>query len=94
MVKKNSNTPSASSSRGHKHPRGSGRPPGRGFTGHRGRGSGRNYLGSIDPVGVEEPPGSAVDESSEEYDQEESTEGTDLNQQLYLPHRDHSGRGR
>ena len=78
MVKKNSNTPSSSSSRVHKHPRGSGRPPGRGFTGHKGRGSGRDYAGQryMDPVGVEERPESAVDEPSDENDEEESTEGT------------------
>ena len=61
--------------RGHQRSRGSGRPPGRGFTGHKGRGSGRDYTGqrSIDPVGVEERPESAVDEPSER--EEESTEG-------------------
>ena len=76
MVKKNLNTPSTSSSRGHKHPRGSGRPPGRGFTGHKGRGSARDYTGqgSESIVGVEERPESAVDEPS---DEEGSTEGTD-----------------
>jgi pre-rRNA-processing protein TSR3 len=72
MVKKNLNTPSASSSRGHKHPRSSGRPPGRGFTGHKGRGSARDYTGQGYVVGVEERPESAVDEPS---DEEESTEG-------------------
>jgi len=84
MVKKNSNTPSASSSRGHKHPRGSGRPPGRGFTGHKRRGSGKDYTGqrSIDSVGIEEPPESAIDKPSNEDDQEGSTEGTDLSQRL------------
>ena len=76
MVKKNLNTPSASSNRGHKHPRGSGRPPGRGFTGHKGRGLARDYTGQGGfVVGVEERPESAVDEPSEE---EGSTEGADL----------------
>jgi len=87
MVKKNSNTPSASSSRGHKHPKGSGRPPGRGFTGHKGRGSGRDYLGqgSIDPVGVEERPESAVDKLSDEEDQEGSTEDEDDDVEINVP---------
>ena len=80
--------PSVSSSRVHKHSRGSGRPPGRGFTGHKGRGSGRDYAGQryMDPVGVEERPESAVDEPS---DEEESAEGTvrltDSSCLLYLP---------
>ena len=81
MVKKNLNTPSASSSRGHKHPRGSGRPPGRGFTGHKGRGSVRDYIGQGYVVGVEERPESAVDEPSEE---EGSTEGTGLGSTVVL----------
>lgn len=91
MVKKNSNTPSGSSSRGHKRPRGSGRPPGRGFTGHKGRGSGRDYSGqrSIDLVGVEERPESAVDKLSDEEDQEGSTEGTDLDHRLACTDKDH-----
>ena len=75
MVKRNLNTPSASSSRGHKHPRGSGRPPGRGFTGHKGRGSARDYTGQGYVVGVEGRPESAVDEPSDEA---ESTEGARL----------------
>jgi hypothetical protein len=77
MVKKNVNTPSASSSSGRKHPRGSGRPPGRGFTGHKGRGLARDYTGQGYVVGVEERPESAVDEPS---DEEGSTEGADLAQ--------------
>jgi len=72
MVKKNSNTPT-SSNRGHRHSRGSGRPPGRGFTGHKGRGSARDYTGQV-PIGIEERPQSAVDEPSGEDDQEGSTE--------------------
>jgi hypothetical protein len=61
---------------GQKRSRGSGRPPGRGFTGHKGRGSGRDYTGqrSIDPVGVEERPESAVDDEPSDSG-EESTEG-------------------
>ena len=91
MVKKSLNTPSASSSRGHKHPRGSGRPPGRGFTGHKGRGSARDYTGQGVVVGAEERPESAVDEPS---DEEGSTEGADLVQRLSCAHKDHSSRGR
>ena len=91
MVKRNSNTPSASSSRDHKHPRGSGRPPGRGFTGHKGRGSARDYTGQGSGVGVEERPESAVDEPS---DDEGSTEGAGLTQRLSCAHKDHSSRGR
>ena len=91
MVKKNLNTPSASSSRGHKHPRGSGRPAGRGFTGHKGRGSARDYTGLGSVVGVEERPESAVDEPS---DGERSTEGEDLAQRLSCAHKDRSSRGR
>ena len=75
MVKKNLNTPSTSSSRGHKYSRGSGRPPGRGFTGHKGRGSARDYTGERSVVGVEERPESAVDEPS---DEEGSTEGVQM----------------
>ena len=91
MVKKNLNSPPASSSRGHKHPRGSGRPPGRGFTGHKGRGSARDYTGQGSVVGVEERPESAVDEPSDEGG---STEGADLAQRLSCAHKDHSSRGR
>ena len=93
MVKKNFNTPSASSSRRHKHPRGSGRPPGRGFTGHKGRGSARDYTGQASQavVGVEERPESAVDEPS---DEEGSKEGADLAQSLSCAHKGHSNRGR
>ena len=81
MVKKNLNTPSASSTHGHKHRRGSGRPPGRGFTGHKGRGSARDYTGQGSVVGVEERPESAVDESS---DKEGSTEGEDTGSTIVL----------
>lgn len=92
MVKKNLNTPSASSNRGHKHPRGSGRPPGRGFTGHKGRGLARDYTGQGGfIVGVEERPESAVDEPS---DEEGSTEGAASVQRLSCAHKDHSSRGR
>ena len=78
MVKKNVNAPPASPSRGHRHPRSSGRPPGRGFTGHKGRGSARDYTGQGPTIGVAERPESAVDEPSDGDDQEESTEGTDF----------------
>lgn len=86
MVKKNSNT---SSNRGHRHSRGSGRPPGRGFTGHKGRGSARDYTGQV-PIGIEERPQSAVDEPSGEDDQEGSTEGAEFAQLLSCAHRDRS----
>ena len=89
MVKKNLNTPTASSTRGHKHPRGSGRPPGRGFTGHKGRGSARDYTGQGFVVGVEERPESAVDEQS---DGEGSTEGADSAQRLSCAYKSHSSR--
>jgi len=71
MAKKGSNTGSTAN-HGHRHPKSTGRPPGRGFTGHRGRGNGRNYTGSRTPdvVGVEERPESAVD------DVDEDNEGT------------------
>lgn len=91
MVKKNINSLPASSSRGYKQPRGSGRPPGRGFTGHKGRGAARDYTGQGSVVGVEERPESAVDEPSDEGG---STEGTDLAQRLSCAHKDHSSRGR
>jgi hypothetical protein len=83
MVKKNLNTPPASSSRGHRYSRGSGRPPGRGFTGHKGRGSPRDYTGH-GPIGVEERPESAVDEPSDGDDQEGSTECTRLGSSIVL----------
>jgi len=77
MVKKNSNSRPVSSSRGHNNrSRGSGRPLSRGFTGHKGRGSGRDYAGqrSVDLIGVEERPESVVDAPSDEDGQGESTE--------------------
>ena len=92
MVKKNLNTPSASSSRGHKHSRGSGRPPGRGFTGHKGRGSARDYTGERSVVGVEERPESAVDEPN---DEEGFTEGADAGLVIVsCAHKDLFRRGR
>jgi hypothetical protein len=81
-----------SSSRGHKYARGSGRPPGRGFTGHKGRGSARDYTGQGSTAGVEERPESAVDKPS---DEEGSTEGTEkIPHRSSCVHKDHSRRGR
>lgn len=77
MGKKNSsNGPGAStSSRGHKHPRGSGRPPGRGFTGHKGRG--RDYARgeASDIPGVADRPESAVDDPEDDGSGSEETSG-------------------
>ncbi|KDR80434.1 hypothetical protein GALMADRAFT_223316 [Galerina marginata CBS 339.88] len=71
MGKKNSDPPTASSSnRGHRHPRGSGRPPGRGFTGHRGRGGKSRYA---DGPGVHERPESAVDDVEEDAEEEQGS---------------------
>ena len=95
MVKKNLNTLPASSSRGHRHSRGSGRPPGRGFTGHKGRGLPRVDYTGHGPIGVEERPESAVDKPSDGDDQEGSTECTRLGSSivLYSP-KIHSSRGK
>ena len=67
MAKKSSNT-GGTTSRGHRHPKSTGRPPGRGFTGHRGRGNGRDYIGGKDVGGMEERPESAVDVDVDEDD--------------------------
>ncbi|KAF8155479.1 hypothetical protein B0H34DRAFT_713448 [Crassisporium funariophilum] len=84
MGKKNSGSPPASSSRGHRHPKSSGRPVGRGFTGHKGRGSGRDLTGQRS-IGVEERPESAVDEVSEEEGSEGSSEEEDDDVQIEVP---------
>ncbi|KAF8191714.1 hypothetical protein BJ912DRAFT_963283, partial [Pholiota molesta] len=70
MGKKNSKDPVASSSKQHRHPKSTGRPAGRGFTGHRGRG-GRDYAGhTITDTGAHDRPESAVDEVEDDDDDE------------------------
>ncbi|CAA7268273.1 unnamed protein product [Cyclocybe aegerita] len=75
MGKKNAGSPVASRPRA---PKSTGKPPGRGFTGHRGRGRGRDHTGHshIDVAGNAERPESAVDEEDEE-DEDEDEEGSD-----------------
>jgi len=70
--------------RGHRHPKSAGRPPGRGFTGHRGRGSGRDYIGARDVSGVEERPESAVDDADEDQEGSSSSEGKPL---IFISHK-------
>lgn len=77
MAKKSSNT-GGTTNRGHRHPKSAGRPPGRGFTGHRGRGNGRDYIGGRDVVGVEDRPESAVDDLDEDEEGSGSSEGIPL----------------
>jgi len=71
MGKKNSKDPVASSSK-HKHPKGSGRPPGKTFTGHKGRGKDLTGQSIADIPGVHDRPESAVDEVDEEDDEDGS----------------------
>ncbi|KAF9553560.1 DUF367-domain-containing protein [Agrocybe pediades] len=81
MGKKGSITPGTNnSSRGHRHPKSSGRPAGRGFLGHRGRGGTRGggyTLREGDAEGEEERPESAVDDVEEEEEGEEDEEDED-----------------
>ncbi|PPQ74076.1 hypothetical protein CVT24_012946 [Panaeolus cyanescens] len=65
MGKKNNN--STATSRPHRAPKSSGKPSGRGFTGHRGRG--RNYAGQSTEVGFQERPESAVDQDEDEAEE-------------------------
>jgi len=56
-------------------PKSSGKPPGRGFIGHRGRGRGRAFYSAFgEQVGIEDRPDSVVDEDNEEVDDEECEE--------------------
>lgn len=77
MAKKSSNT-GGTTNRGHRHPKSAGRPQGRGFTGHRGRGNGRDYIGGRDVTGVEERPESAVDDVDDDEEGSGSSEGRQL----------------
>jgi hypothetical protein len=77
MAKKSSNM-GGTTNRGHRHPKSAGRPPGRGFTGHRGRGNGRDFIGGKDVGGIEERPESAVDDVDEDEDDSGSSEGRQL----------------
>lgn len=74
MGKKNSKDQVASSSK-HKHPKSSGRPPGKTFTGHKGRGKDLTGQSIADIPGVHDRPESAVDEVEEDDDEDGSSEG-------------------
>ena len=74
MGKKNSKEQVSSSSK-HRHPKSSGRPSGKVFTGHKGRGKDLTGQSTADIPGVQDRPESAVDEVEEEDDEEGSTEG-------------------
>ena len=74
MGKKNSKEQVSSSSK-HRRPKSSGRPPGKVFTGHKGRGKDLTGQSTADIPGVQDRPESAVDEVEEEEDEERSTEG-------------------
>jgi len=79
MGKKGSATPGTiNSSRGHRHPKSSGRPAGRGFTGHRGRGGTRDYTGrnTADISGVADRPESAVDDIEEDESGEDGSDNS------------------
>lgn len=70
MGKKNSADPA---SRIHRAPKSAGKPSGRGFTGHRGRGRGRSF-GRLDheDIGAEDRPGSLVDDDEGDGSEEGS----------------------
>jgi len=73
MGKKNSGEPTKTRTRS---PKSSGRPPGRGFTGHRGRGRGRSFgYAFTDQAGTGERPDSVVD--NDEDDGEESGDASE-----------------
>ncbi|KAF8961735.1 hypothetical protein BDZ97DRAFT_1827743 [Flammula alnicola] len=72
MGKKNSKDPVASTSnRGHKHPKSSGRPAGKGFMGHKGRGKDKTGQNIPDIPGMHDRPESAVDEVEEDDDDDD-----------------------
>jgi hypothetical protein len=74
MGKKNSGEPAKTRTRS---PKSSGKPTGRGFTGHRGRGRGRSFGYAFDEqVGAEERPDSIVDDEDDDDKSEDATEGS------------------
>ena len=74
MGKKNSVEPANPRTRT---PKSSGRPPGRGFTGHRGRGRGRSFgYAFTEQAGAEERPDSVVDDDEgDDGESDEASEG-------------------
>ena len=68
-------------------PKSTGKPSGRGFTGHRGRGHGRGrYVGGYDisePIGNEERPESAID-NEDDSDVEEEREDEDRSEGSFV----------
>lgn len=67
----------ASTDRPHRHPKSTGKPSGRGFTGHRGRGRGRSFGGHdyADPEGTVERPESVVDDQDQGEDNNDDSSG-------------------
>ena len=73
MRKKNSSEPTRI-----RLPKSSGKPSGRGFTGHRGRGRGRSFGYEFDEqVGMDERPDSVVDDDSDAGGGEESEDASE-----------------
>ncbi|KAH9478797.1 18S rRNA aminocarboxypropyltransferase [Psilocybe cubensis] len=87
MGKKNSSSGpvAGSSNRGHRHPRGSGRPAGRGFTGHKGRGRDYAGAGSVDIPGVSDRPESAVDDVEDGSEEESGDDEEELDVKIEVP---------